>query len=309
MKILVTGASGFIGQALLQKLLSENHEINILTRNSSSPPPFFLNPKIKIYEWPDFRKLPPVEAIADIDGVINLMGENISSKRWSKKQKEKIYDSRIIGTSNLVKLIDENKDSPLEFFITSSAIGIYPTNQNIILDEESPFGSNFLAKLCQDWEGVTLKLKKTKRVVAIRTSVVLEKHGGALAKMLLPFQLGLGGPIGNGNQFMSWIDLDDLINIFIFAINDSTCEGPINGTAPHPIDNFHFTKALGKALGRPTLFPIPKTALRLALGEMSSLLLDSQKVVSKKLSAKNFIFQYETIESSLDKICKNQKKK
>ena len=305
MKILITGATGFVGTALAKRLLDDGHELNILTRDSGKIPEVLKNSRVQAFEWSDTSVLPPLEAISGINGVINLMGENISAKRWSDGQKTKLRDSRILATTNLTKLLDQNLSAPIEFFVSSSAVGIYPVNLPDTMTEESKLGKNFLADLCKDWEAAAYTLKKVKRTVIIRTSVVLEAHGGALAKMLPPFKLGLGGPIGDGNQYMSWIHLEDLVNLFATAATDSSFNGIYNGAAPHPVENFHFTKALGQALHRPTLFPVPELGLKLAFGEMSSVILDSQKVVSKNLHDKNFSFKYETIESAFSKMFKN----
>lgn len=299
MKILITGASGFVGSALTRKLLSMGHEIHILTRNKDHLPALFLTDKVKAFTWSDQKVRPPLEAIDGIDGVINLMGENIASQRWSQEQKEKLRVSRVDATNNLVDLIEENRSQPLKFFISSSAVGIYPVNREEFIDENGKNGNNFLAQLCIDWENAAKKISKTQRLVIIRTGVVLEKHGGALKKMLPPFYLGLGGPIGDGNHYMSWIHLDDLVNIFIEASTQASYQGVYNGVAPTPVNNFDFTKALGKALKRPTLFPVPDQILKIVFGEMSSVILDSQKIISQRLKEVNFQFQYPDIDSAL----------
>jgi uncharacterized protein (TIGR01777 family) len=304
LKILITGATGFVGSALTAKLLSEGHELNILTRDTTKIPELFKNSKVTAFEWKDTSSMPPLDSIKGINGVINLMGENISAKRWSDHQKKVLRDSRVQSTINLTTLLDQNLSSPLDFFISSSAVGIYPVNCSTTFTEDSFLGKNFLADLCKEWEAAAHTLKNVKRTVIIRTAVVLEKHGGALAKMLPPFQIGLGGPIGNGNQYMSWIHLDDLVSLYSKAVSDSTFNGIYDGAAPHPVDNFDFTKALGHALHRPTLFPVPTIALKLAFGEMSSVILDSQKVISKRLPEQNFTFHYETIESAMNNIFK-----
>ncbi len=299
MKILITGASGFVGSALTCKLLSLGHEVNILTRNKDHLPSLFQTDKVKAFTWSNNLVKPPVEAIEGIDGVINLMGENIAAKRWSAEQKEKLRSSRVDATNNLVDLIEENATKPLKFFISSSAVGIYPVNRDETLDEDTKTGRNFLAQLCLDWEKSASRITKTDRLVIIRTGVVLEKHGGALKKMLPPFALGLGGPIGDGNHFMSWIHLDDLVSLFVEAATNPNYKGVYNGVAPTPVDNFDFTKSLGSALKRPTLFPVPDQMLKLVFGEMSSVILDSQKIISKRLKEAQFQFQYPDIDSAL----------
>jgi uncharacterized protein (TIGR01777 family) len=302
MKILITGASGFVGSALTCKLLSLGHEVHILSRNKDHLPALFNTDKVTAFSWSNQQTKPPVEAITGIDGVINLMGENIAAKRWSPEQKEKLRTSRVDATNNLIDLIEENSTKPLKFFISSSAVGVYPVNRDETFNENSTTGRNFLAQLCHDWEKAASKITKTERLVIIRTGVVLEKHGGALKKMLPPFQLGLGGPIGDGNHYMSWIHLDDLVNIFVNAATSSQYQGIYNGVAPTPVNNFDFTKSLGKALHRPTLFPVPDQMLKLVFGEMSSVILDSQKIVSQRLNDVHFKFQYPEIDSALHAI-------
>lgn len=304
MNILITGASGFVGTALSKRLLDEGHELSILTRNKGRIPALFKNSNVKVFEWSETSTLPPVEAITGINGVINLMGENIAAKRWSDQQKKILHSSRVEATINLTTLLDKFLTKPLDFFISASAVGIYPANRNEALNEDSTTGNNFLAQLCKDWEAAAHSLKKVNRIVIIRTAVVLESHGGALAKMLPPFQLGLGGPIGNGRHVMSWIHLDDLVSIYAKAATDSTFTGIYNACSPNPVDNSHFTKALGQALHRPAIFPIPTFMLKLMFGEMSSIILDSQKIISKRLKEQQFVFKYETIESAMNKIFK-----
>jgi uncharacterized protein (TIGR01777 family) len=305
MKILITGATGFVGSKLAQKLLTAGHELNILTRNKEHVPAIFRDNKVTCFEWPDTSTLPPIDCINGINGVINLMGENIAAKRWSDDQKRKLHDSRVQSTINLTTILNQNLSAPLDFFISASAVGIYPVNLADTLNEDSKPGHNFLANLCKEWEGAAYTLHKTKRTVVIRTSVVLEKSGGALAKMLPPFKMGLGGPIGDGNQYMSWIHLDDLVNLYAQAATDPNISGIYNAAAPHPVNNFDFTKALGHALHKPTLIPVPAMALKLAFGEMSTVILDSQKVVSTRLPETRYNFQYETIQSALNQIFKS----
>lgn len=308
MKILITGATGFVGRVLTNKLVDSGHEIHVLSRDKNKAKNIFPNEKVTAFEWKDNRSEPPAESIAGIDGVINLMGENIGGKRWSAEQKRKLRESRVDATSNLIKLIEQQRTAPLNFFISASAIGIYPTNIPDTLNEESKEGHTFLANLCRDWEATLANLTKVKRKVIIRTSVVLEKEDGALKKMLPPFMLGLGGPIGNGNQMMSWIHRDDIVALYMAAATDENYHGVYNACAPQPVSNFDFTKALGHALHRPTIFPVPAGVLKIAFGEMSTVVLDSQAVVSKRLSKTDFKFKYTTIDSALNAIFSNGRK-
>jgi uncharacterized protein (TIGR01777 family) len=302
MKILITGATGFVGKSLTNRLLSKGYEINVLTRDKSKAKSVFPDSRVVAFEWKNNLELPPLEALEGVRGIINLMGENIGAKKWSADQKKKLKESRVDATKNLVKLVETNLTSPLEFFISASAIGIYPVNNKNILNEDSAPGHTFLAELCKMWEDATLGLSKTKRKIIIRTGVVLEKEDGALKKMLPPFKMGLGGPIGNGNQMMSWIHLDDLVNLYETAASDATYNGVYNGVAPTPVCNFDFTKALGDALHRPTLFPVPTLPLKIVFGEMSTIILDSQAVVSKRLLEKGFHFKYETVDAALNAV-------
>lgn len=304
MKILITGATGFVGKQLTLKLLSLGHEVNILSRDKNKAKAIFPQEKVTAFEWKNNLSQPPAESIQGINGVINLMGENIASKRWSDDQKNILKVSRVDATQNLVQLIENNISSPLDFFISSSAIGIYPANSQKTFNEESELGHNYLANLCKEWEAATNSLTKVKRKIIIRTGVVLDKTDGALKKMLPPFQLGLGGPIGDGNQIMSWIELSDLVNLFTSAATDSHYVGIYNGVAPTPVNNFDFTKSLGSALCRPTLIPVPTIPLKIAFGEMASVILDSQAVVSKRLSEVGFKFNHENIDSAFKAIFK-----
>lgn len=308
MKILITGATGFVGKKLTDKLLEKGFEINILTRDTHKAHALFNNPNLKAFEWRNNLELPPAEAVKGINGVINLMGENIAAKRWSDDQKRVLKESRVDSTKNLIKQIEASLSAPLDFFISASAVGIYPVNSTKLLDEDSALGNSYLADLCKQWEGATDGLVKCKRKVIIRTGVVLEKDGGALKKMLPPFQLGLGGPIGDGNQMMSWIHRDDLIDIYINATTMPEYVGVFNGTTHAPVNNFDFTKALGKALHRPTLFPVPTLPLKLAFGEMSTVILDSQAVISKRLPKIGFTYKYDTISKALNAIFEHHDK-
>lgn len=307
MKILITGATGFIGKKLTVKLIEAGHEVHVLSRDKVKAKQIFPHERVTAFEWSDNHSKPPSQSIEGIDGVINLMGENIGGKRWTIDQKKKLRESRVDATQNLISLIETERTRPLDFFISASAIGIYPVNSAHTLNEESREGHTYLATLCHDWESSLNVLTKTKRKVIIRTGVVLEKDGGALKKMLPPFELGLGGPIGDGNQMMSWIHLDDIVALYMAAATDENYQGVYNACAPHPVCNFDFTKALGEAIHRPTIIPVPTLPLKIAFGEMSTIILDSQAVVSKRLSEAGFEFKYPTIESAFAAIFKKRR--
>lgn len=293
MKILVTGGTGLIGKKLCQKLTTNGHDVVVLTRQNIQSN----NKKINYYAWDEENTIP--DSVFDsLDGVINLMGENIGNKRWTDTQKKLLYSSRVDRGHELILELNQ-KAKALKFFISASAVGIYPKNSEDLLDESSPVASDFLGNLCHNWEKIIDDLPKTTRTVIVRTAVVLSRDGGALEKMLPPFKLGLGGPLGDGKHFMSWIHIDDLIEIYLNAIDNNEISGIINGCAANPLTNLNFTKALGKVIKRPTLFPVPRFILKSIFGEMSSILLDSQKVKSKKIDQFKIKQQFPNIEDAL----------
>lgn len=298
MKILITGATGFVGTKLCKKLETDGHQLVILSRNVHSAKEKLKLSSAIFMEWPNFFESPDLKSHQDIEGVIHLMGENIGDKRWSDDQKKMLYSSRVNSANSLINACTQNNIN-LKFFITASAIGIYPTNTAETLTENSRNGDGFLAKLCIDWENAINQLPSSVRKVYMRTGVVLDQNGGALKKMLLPFKMGVGGIIGNGKQMMSWIHRDDIVNLYAMAVTNSNFTGAINACSPNPVSNYQFTKALGSALHRPTIFPVPEIALKVMFGEMSSIILDSQAVKSDKLASLGFQFKYPKIEEAL----------
>jgi uncharacterized protein (TIGR01777 family) len=221
-------------------------------------------------------------------------------------KKNKIHDSRIIGTKNLVKAIEENLETPLDVFISVSAIGIYPVNLKQAIDESyKDFPQTFLSKVCQEWEEEALKLKNVKRIVIPRFGVVLGPESGMISKLSPIFKVGGGGPIGLGRNFLSWIHVEDLVEVLAKSIEDSRFKGIINTTSPNPVTNAHFTKAFAKALKRPALFPVPPFMLKLVFGEMSTIMLDGQKIRPGKLLDLDFKFKFPTIEKALNEIAQN----
>ena len=251
MKVLITGGTGFVGGYLVKKLIKAGHEVNIVTRNPKKYQKHNTLP-IKYIGWdPEFEELPREATVSlkgeKVDVVINLQGENISAKRWSQKQKDKIYNSRIHGTKNLVQGLERHLIEPLDLFISTSAVGIYPSNTDEELTEESAEANNFLAGVCKDWEKEATKLTKTKRTLITRVGVVFGNNGGALEKLMPIFKLGGGGPIGAGKQIMSWIHVKDLVNIYLKAMENENYSGTINAVGPNPVSNSIFTKAFGKS--------------------------------------------------------------
>lgn len=298
MKVLITGATGFIGTKLTHKLLEGGHSVVVLSRNAQKAKEHFQG-KVEAYTWNSGLELPPVEAFQGVDGVINLAGESIAEKRWCKTQKKKIYDSRILTTRHLVQQILNLSQKP-SVLISTSAIGVYGNRDDEFLAESSTSGGGFLANVCDYWEReVTSKAKDLPRSVIIRVGIVLGKEGGALSKLLPIFKLGAGGPIGNGKQWMSWIHVDDLVNLYVHALTQSSVVGVINGVAPYPVTNQEFTKTLGRAVKRPALFMVPPCAMKVVMGEMSCIVLDSQKIGSEKIKSIGFEFQYKDLKKAL----------
>lgn len=297
MKVVVTGATGFVGQVLVRQLLDGGHEVVVLTRNIAKAA-LSLGSKCKYFQWADMDTLPPIEAFEGVDGVINLMGETIS-KRWDEHQKKKIVSSRINGTRRLIEAIEKTTKKP-KVFVSTSAVGIYGSRGSEELNEASNLADDFLAKVCKDWENEANKVRNQGvRVAIIRVGVVLGRGGGALEKMLPIFKLGGGGPVGSGKQYMSWIHIEDLAAMYIEALNNENIKGVLNGTAPYPATNAEFSKMLGKVLRRPAFFPAPAFAMKIAFGEMSQILLEGQRVLPVKFKEHNFRYRYPTLEMAL----------
>jgi uncharacterized protein (TIGR01777 family) len=298
MKILVTGATGFVGQVVVKHLIAQNHEVVVLTRNITKAV-LILGSKCQFFQWADTNELPPVEAFEGVDGVINLMGENIGAKRWTPEQKKVIYNSRIDGTARLVERIKTLKNKP-QVFASASAIGIYGVRGNEELIESSDLGQDFLSYVCKDWEAEAFKAEALGvRTVVLRTGVVLGRGGGALHKMLPVFKGYLGGVMGEGTQYMSWIHVEDLASMYVEAVTNPQIQGVLNATAPYPATNAEFTRSLGKVLKRPTFVKIPTFILKKLLGEMATLVLDGQKVIPARIKSERFRYRYPTLEMAL----------
>jgi uncharacterized protein (TIGR01777 family) len=292
MKILMSGSHGLVGKALIKSLEAQGHEVFRLVRYAP-------HSKEEI-EWSPDRYSIALARIEGFDAVVSLAGESIAEGRWTDEKKRRIRESRVKGTKLLGDAL-ANLTVPPRTFICASAIGYYGNRGDEILTETSAPGNDFLANVCVEWEqATTLAAEKGIRVVNTRFGVILDKEGGALKKMLPPFRMGIGGRIGSGKQWMSWIALDDVIGGINFALNNDSLRGPVNFVAPAPVTNAEFTKALGHALSRPTLFPIPAFGVRLAFGEMGeALLLAGQRVVPEHLLEAGYAFQYSSLDSSL----------
>ena len=297
MKFLVTGGSGFIGTKLCQALINSGHQVTILTRHKEITAAKFKG-NITLID-----SLAHLEESYDV--LINLAGESLSDGRWTTKKKKAIYTSRLDTTQALIDYIARIKQKP-QLLINGSAIGYYGSSlDKAFTEQDLPIEKDFAHDLCNQWEAKANQATQYGvRVCCLRTGIVLGTEGGALAKMLFPFTFCLGGKMGQGNQWMSWIHLDDLIGIITHIIN-KTLEGPVNGIAPLPVTNAVFTKALGNAMHRPVIFTLPAWVLKLLFGEMAEmLLLKGQKVLPQKAIESGYHFQYKTIEIALNNIIK-----
>jgi uncharacterized protein len=296
MKILISGSTGLVGSALVPALQSSGHEAIRLVRSSPSG----RQTRNGSVTWdPKSGELSAVD-LEGIEAAVHLAGENIAASRWTPAQKARIRESRVAGTRLLAETLAK-LNTPPRTLVCASAIGFYGDRSDQRLNEDSPAGTGFLADTCREWEASAKPAtNRGIRVVHLRTGIVLASQGGALAKMLTPFRLGVAGIIGSGHQYMSWISLDDLVAVISFALLKETLRGPVNAVAPNPVTNHEFTKTLGRVLRRPTVFPMPAFAARLAFGEMADgLLLASTRVEPKRLMDAGFRFRFPELEAAL----------
>ncbi len=286
MKILIAGSTGLVGAELVPCLRDRGHEVFRLVRHENQ-----LAEDALLWD-PQHREIHP-EEFEGFDTVINLAGENIANGRWTPEKKRKIYDSRVIGTHMLAELLARLKNPP-QLLINASAIGYYGNRGDEILDESSSSGEGFLAEVCRKWEEAADSAKNAGiRVVKLRLGIVLSPEGGVLSKMLLPFKLCVGGVIGSGTQYMSWISIDDLMGVFLHVLSHPSLEGSLNTCSPSPVTNREFTKTLGRILKRPTLFPLPAAVAHYLLGEMADeLLLSSTRALPTALEKSGYCFLY-----------------
>ena len=298
MKVVITGGTGFIGTALTSALLERGDKVTLVTRAPVVAQQSW-DGRIDARLWNGRDPGPWVMAVNGADAVINLAGESVAGGRWSPARKLALIKSRIDSTRAVVKALEAATERP-PVLVSASAVGYYGANPKGDCPESSAQGSDFLAALCGQWEREAAAADKLEvRVVMARIGVVLGKTGGALAKMLTPFKFGLGGPLGSGRQPFPWIHLDDAVGAILASIDDVKLAGPVNVVAPEPATNAKFTKALGRALHRPAFLPAPAFALRLALGEMSTLLLDGQKAIPKRLLDAGYVFKHPSVEGAL----------
>jgi hypothetical protein len=296
MKILISGSHGLVGSALVQSLLKDDHEVIRLVRKQRTAGA----PEV---EWhPNHGRLIPQD-IEGFDVVFHLAGESIASGRWDKEKKRAIRESRVKGTRLLSETIAKLSQPP-SVFLSASAIGYYGNRGDEVLTESSAPGNDFLASVCVEWEQATQPaIEKGIRTVHTRFGIILDADGGALAKMLTPFRMGIGGRVGDGRQWMSWIALEDVVNGLKFLMRDRAVSGPVNFVSPHPVTNAEFTRTLGHVLSRPTLFPVPAFGARLAFGEMAdALLLSSQRVEPAVLVNRGFAPFWPRLEPALKRL-------
>lgn len=295
MRIVIAGGSGFIGQKLTDLLLSEGHRVVILTRKEKKS-----SNTIKYVKWLDDSTTPEKE-IGPADAFINLAGVSINDGRWSISHQKQIYESRMSATNELLRIISLLPEKPA-VFVNASAIGIYPASTNAIYTENSSETANdFLGKTVRDWEIKAKQVEKYNiRCVFLRFGVVLGKEGGALPLMALPYKLFVGGKLGSGDQWVSWVHIMDVVRTIVFAINNDRLHGPVNVTAPSPLQMNDFGKSIASVLHRPHWIPVPSFAMKLILGQKSALVLEGQHVVPKVLQEQGFEFKFPTLRRALE---------
>jgi len=304
MKIAITGATGFVGSRLVEKLHQNGDRVVVLTRNPNQATKIFpasAFPNLEVVSYTPTESGAWQSAIAGCDGVVNLAGQPIAEERWTLEMKEKILKSRQLGTQKVVEAIANANPKP-QVLVNASAIGYYGTSETATFDETSSSGDDFLAEVCKKWEAEAEKVAATgTRLVILRFGIVLG-DGGALGKMLTPFKLYAGGPIGTGKQWFSWIHLDDLVTLIIAVLNRTDLSGTFNATAPNPVRMNELCQTLGDILQRPSWLPVPSFALELLLGDGAKVVLEGQQVLPKATQAAGFQYQYSTLKPALQNI-------
>ena len=304
MKIAVIGATGFVGSRLVDRLTAEGHQVVIFTRSAPKAEqvlPKSAYPSLEIVTYNPLESGAWQDQISGCDGVVNLAGEAIAESRWTPERKQLLMNSRKITTQKLVEAIAKANPRPT-VLVNASAIGFYGTSETATFDETSPAGGDFLAEICQAWEAEASKVKESGvRLVILRLGIVLGM-GGALGKMLTPFKMFAGGPIGSGNQWFSWIHREDLVSLILRALTRSQMEGVFNATAPNPVRMAEMTTALGQVMNRPSWLPVPSFALEAMLGDGAKVVLEGQEVLPKHTLSDGFDYQYPTIKPALEEI-------
>jgi len=293
MKVLIAGASGLVGSALIPALEAEGATVTRLVRTPAGAGEV---------EWHPNHDQIDAAALEGFEAIINLAGENIAAGRWTDEQKRKIHDSRVNGTHLLSEAIAKLKQKP-KVFLCASATGIYGDRGDETLDEQSDSGGGFLAGVCREWEQATTPaVEAGVRTVNLRFGPILAREGGMLAKLLTPFKMGMGGRVGSGKQYISWVAIDDVVGAVKLALKDESIRGALNVVSPHPVTNEEFTKTLGHVLSRPTALAMPAFAVRLAFGEMADeMLLTSQRAIPKRLNDAGYEFEFPELEGALKK--------
>jgi uncharacterized protein (TIGR01777 family) len=305
-KIVVTGAKGLIGKSLVKKLIERNDSVVVLSKKTLQVKQLFAN-SVEIIEWDYGFDDRLVKALAGVDAVIHLAGANIASKRWNESYKKTIIDSRTVPTRNLIKAMQQSNNIP-SVFVCASAVGFYGNTGEKSIAENSPAGNDFLSQVCAVWEEESSKVEQLGiRRVSVRTGIVLSTQDGALKKLLLPFKLFAGGPLGNGKQWFPWIHIDDEVDIFLHAIDNNDLTGAANAVSPEHLRMKEFASILGGILNRPSFFNVPPLVLKIVLGEAAESILFSQKIKPEKLLNTGFKFKFSSPTEALSDLIKNKK--
>lgn len=301
MKIILSGGTGFIGKALLKTLQKRGDRVILLTRNPDSVKQL-ASESVIVTPWDSQSVGTWAEEVNGAEAVINLAGEPVVGKRWSDRQKARIVGSRVEATRTLVSAIGQSRSKP-PVLINASAVGYYGPVESGDVTESHPKGKGFLGETCERWEEAARAAERWGvRVVMMRIGIVLEKRGGALSKMIPPFQFFMGGPLGSGRQWVPWVHRDDVVGTILFAMEQKELSGPVNATSPNPVTMKEFCAALGKTMQRPSWAPVPAFVLRILLGEQSDVLLTGQRAIPKKLESSGYPFHYPHLEGALSAI-------
>lgn len=304
MKVAIAGATGFVGSRLVEKLQAAGHQVVVLSRDAAKASRVFpasAYPNLEVVAYTPAESGDWQKSIAGCDAVVNLAGVPIAEERWTEARQQEILDSRRLTTAKLVEAIVNANPRP-SVFVSASAIGYYGTSETAEFDETSLAGNDFLAAVCKDWEAAAQPAKNAgTRLAILRLGIVLGM-GGALAKMLPPFKLFAGGPIGTGKQWFSWVHREDVVDLILYALQNSQVEGVLNATAPNPVRMNELCQTLGEVLKRPSWLPVPSFALELLLGDGAKVVLEGQKVLPKQTLASGFQYQYPTLKLALEEI-------
>lgn len=304
MKVAIAGATGFVGSRLVEVLQQQGHQVLVLTRNLDTARRLFpatAFPNLEIIPYTPTESGAWQQSISGCTGVVNLAGAPLADERWTASRKQEILDSRQLGTRRIVEAIAAAQSKP-DVLVNASAVGYYGTSETTTFDDASPAGNDFLAQVCQAWEAEAQQVKQTgTRLVILRLGIVLGK-GGALGKMLLPFKLFAGGPLGSGRQWFSWIHIDDVVNLIVQGLTDLQMQGTFNATAPNPVRMSQLCQDLGEVLGRPSWLPVPDFALELLLGEAAQVVLEGQQALPKRTLETGFNYQYATLKPALQQV-------